>query len=417
MIPQRGGGMVFSNRAQIKGVQLTFTTFRYGGEMVKFSVNSKDKLTNHLVGKPNGVFGPVIQIKKFFYGWKMLVLSLVLTTTVFAGGPHFLSKAPDVYVVKKGDTLWGIAEKYLNEPWRWPEIWASNAEISNPHLIYPGDRIILETDANGFKRLRLESAGTKTYWENGQRVVKLSPRIRSQDPEGAIPTVPINIIKPFFNQSRVISNDTVDNSPKIVALDDDHLVVGAHDRIYAEDLPLERDAKVFSIFRTEKDYIHPTTNEYLGTEGLDLGKAYLEKIGNPASLIVQKSSAEIRVGDQLILPQNIEMDAYFTPKRPQGAPEGLIISVFGGLSQIGQYQVIVLTGGRDQFRELGDVLAVYQSQKDIPSRLKTRASKEKDFPALKVGTVVVFRVFDKVSYALVMNATRPIYLLDNVGLP
>tara|TARA_R110002110_G_scaffold65206_5_gene180084 strand:+ start:28020 stop:29042 length:1023 start_codon:yes stop_codon:yes gene_type:complete len=328
-----------------------------------------------------------------------------------------LDKAPAAYQVREGDTLWGIAGRFLHEPWLWPEIWAGNPNIDNPHLIFPGDRIILGYDAAGNPSLRLERKGVRTYWENGQRVVKLSPEVRFEAADGAIPTVPISVIKPFFNQSRVISDEIAENSPKIVALDEDHLVVGAGDRIYARPILPEIPLDVFSIFRVEKDYIHPTTNEYLGTEGLELGKAVLEQHGDPASLILRKSNAEIRVGDQLIEPENHKLDAYFIPKAPQGMPEGLIISVFGGLSQIGQYQVIVITGGRDQFRESGDVLSVRQSQKDIPSRLRTQDPETMDYPRLKVGKLVVFRVFDKVSYALVMSATRPIYLLDSVGMP
>ncbi len=342
---------------------------------------------------------------------------VAMVPPVWGKSSLLLDKAPAAYQVREGDTLWGIAGRFLHEPWLWPEIWAGNPNIDNPHLIFPGDRIILGYDAAGNPSLRLERKGVRTYWENGQRVVKLSPEVRFEAADGAIPTVPISVIKPFFNQSRVISDEIAENSPKIVALDEDHLVVGAGDRIYARPILPEIPLDVFSIFRVEKDYIHPTTNEYLGTEGLELGKAVLEQHGDPASLILRKSNAEIRVGDQLIEPENHKLDAYFIPKAPQGMPEGLIISVFGGLSQIGQYQVIVITGGRDQFRESGDVLSVRQSQKDIPSRLRTQDPETMDYPRLKVGKLVVFRVFDKVSYALVMSATRPIYLLDSVGMP
>lgn len=356
--------------------------------------------------------------------YKLIIITLFtvlfcqcLPSATFAGQVRILDDAPSVYVVKKGDTLWEIAEKYLHEPWLWPEIWASNPDIRNPHLIYPGDQIVMGKDANGNTVLSLRRKEHRTYWQNGERVVKLSPTIRRYPADGAIPTVPINIIKPFFNRSRVISNDMAEQCPKIVALDEDHLVVGMGDRIYAKDLLQGGHSEVYSIFRVEKDYVHPTNNEYLGTEGLDLGQATLEKYGNPASLIIRKSNSEIRVGDQLVEPQNLELDAYFTPKSPQGLPEGLIISVFGGLSQIGQYQVVVITGGYDQFRESGDVLSVYQSQKDIPSRIKHKTKIPDDYPSLKVGKLVVFRVFDKVSYALVMKANRPIYMLDNVGHP
>lgn len=350
----------------------------------------------------------------------LVILTLAISFQVQAKPKWMNDKAPDVYIVQKGDTLWGIAGMYLHEPWRWPQIWAENSDIENPHLIYPGDRIFLSWDANGQPRLRLqrgENRRARTYWENGQKVVRLSPSIRSSQAEGAIPTIPTRVIQPFFNRSRVVSKEQSVHSPGIVAMDEDHLVVGAGDRIYASRITPEDPTELYSIFRVGKMYHHPKTKELLGIEGIILGKAQVELLGDPASLIIKKSYYEVRVGDKLIEPLHEEVDAYFYPKAPVGQPAGQIISVFDGLSQIGQYQVVVITGGMDHMREPGDVLAVYQSQKDMPSRLRTREKKQYDFPSLKIARLVVFRVFDKVSYALVMNATRPIYIEDQVGQP
>lgn len=360
-----------------------------------------------------------MQLRPFFYKILITVLLAAIVGAASAKPKWMNPQAPDFYTVKKGDTLWDIAGMYLEEPWRWPEIWAENQTIENPHLIYPGDNILLRFDANGQPSLHLQRSGShqkRSYWENGQRVVRLSPKIRSTPAEGAIPTIPTRVIRPFFNRSRVISQEQVDFSPSIVALDEDHLVVGAGDRIYASKVEPENPVELYAIFRVDKTYQDPKSQSVLGIEGLILGKAQVELLGDPASLLVKKSYYEIRVGDKLIEPFQEDVDAFFYPKAPQGDPAGQIISVFDGLSQIGQYQAVVITGGHDHQRMIGDVLAVYQSQKDIPSRMRDKEQVQ-DFPSLKIGRLILFRVFDKVSYGLVMNATRPIYIEDKVGQP
>lgn len=352
---------------------------------------------------------------------QILCIFLCVFSPLLCAKPNWMhSNAPDVYIVKKGDTLWDIAGIFTHEPWRWQEIWAANPAIQNPNYIYPGDRIHLRYDANGHPRLHLHRADTrqaKEYWQDGEKVIKLSPGVRSQPAEGAVPTIPTSVIQPFFNRSLVVSPAHVESCPDIVALDEDHLVVGTGDRIYATGVFPDSPAALYSIFRADKSYVHPVTEEILGVEGLVLGKAQIELMGDPASLVVRNSYYEIRVGDKLIEPMQEDVEAFFYPKSPTGDPLGQIISVFDGLTQIGQYQVVVITGGIDQHREIGDVLAVYQNQKDLPSRMKMSNVEPYDFPSLKIARLVLFRVFDKVSYGLVMSATRPIYIKDQVGSP
>lgn len=355
-----------------------------------------------------------------FKGISFFVIFLLSLQSAYAIPPWMNGSAPQIYEVKKGDTLWKIAALYLNEPWRWPEIWKDNPEIENPHLIYPQDKIYLQYDGNGHPRLTVERGQAEqpqTYWQNGERVVKLSPQIRRRDVKSAIPTVPRHFIEPFFNQSRVITSAEVEYAPTVIALDEDHLIVGAGDRIYATGIPATFSAGNFSVFRVEKCYKDPETKESLGIEGLVLGESEIEMPGDPASLLLTKSYSEIRIGDKLIEPAYEPTNAYFFPKPPATAASGQIISVFGGLSQIGQFQVVVITGGDNQQREVGDVLAVYQNQKDMPSRFTSKKLEHCDFPSLKIARLVVFRVFDRVSYALVMSAIRPIYLNDQVGQP
>lgn len=326
--------------------------------------------------------------------------------------------APKTYVVKKGDTLWDIACQYLEDPWRWKEIWRANSDIENPHLIYPGDRLSLRY-VGGKPILSLERRVYPHQRSTEQRggVVKLHPRMRVLPAEHAIPTIPLHVIEPFFNESRVVSPLQAKHCPKIVALEEDHLVVGTGDHIYVSGLSPRVTETIFTIFRADKEYIHPKTKELLGVEGLNLGKAQLVQFGHPARLRIMHSYAETIAGDQITSTAHDKIEPFFIPKYPTGNANGYIISVFDGLNQISQYQILVITGGKNQCRQVGDVLAIYQTQKDLPSKLSSEERPTYRFPPIHVGRCVVFRVFDKVSYVLVMNATRPIYLLDEVTRP
>jgi hypothetical protein len=357
--------------------------------------------------------------------WKAQVIVLCVTLVIsFAQGIQaqenprgwIVENAPEVYIVHKGDTLWDIACKFLHDPWRWKQIWHAN-NIENPNLIYPGDRIML-TYVNGRPRLGVARGESREIVNPHTGVVMLYPKVRSFPADRAIPTIPLHVIGPFFNESRVVTPEQATHCPPVTALDEDHLVVGIRDLFYVSNLSPAITETIFSVFRPGKVYIDPTSSEPLGIEGLILGKAQLERPGNPARLQVIQSFAEIKIGDRLIGTSQEKINAFFTPKYPNGEAHGQIISVFGGINQIGQYQIVVITGGKDQQREVGDVLGISQIQKDLPTRFNEELLvNPKDFPPLHIGTAVVFRVFDRVSYALIMKATRAIYLLDEVTTP
>ncbi len=330
------------------------------------------------------------------------------------GGTGFLENAPSRYVVQDGDTLWEIACKFLHNPQDWQEIWHANPEIQNPNLIFPGDTIEFVT-LEGKRKLHVKRGHSTQVLNKRTGVIKLHPRVRELPADKAIPTIPLNVIGPFLNESRVITSQQAQHCPRIVALDEDHIVVGAGDLFYVKGLAATNVEDIYMVFRPSKTYFNPKTKEKLGIEGRMLAKAQLDKPGNPARLVLRQSYQEVKVGDRITGMRKEAISPVFTPKAPKGNGKGQIISVFGGISQIGQYQVLVITGGQDQQREQGDVLAIYQIHKDLPARLSTNKSKEYRFPPLNIGTCVVFRVFDKVSYVLVMDATRPIYLLDEVG--
>lgn len=330
---------------------------------------------------------------------------------------HWLvENAPQSYRVQAGDTLWDIACRFLRDPWRWPQIWQANPSIENPDRIFPGDRIVL-SHLEGRPRLSVERSQYSRVLNKQTGVIKLRPRIRELPVDRAVPTIPLHIIKPFLNESRVITPSQAKHCPPVIALDEDHIVVGTGDRFYVSRMSSLKGEDIYAVFRPEKNYIDPQTKAFLGVEGLLLGKAQVEREGEPARLILIESFAEVQIGDRVTQTLKEKMNPYFVPKYPEGEPRGQIISVFGGVTQIGQYQVLVITGGKDRCREVGDVLAIYQTKKDIPSRLLFEKNRTYHFPPLRIGTSIVFRVFDKVSYVLVMNATRPIYLLDEVGKP
>lgn len=331
------------------------------------------------------------------------------------GRPKWMvDNPPQEYIVREGDTLWDIACKYLHDPWHWPQLWEANPEIQNPNLIYPGDKIVL-IYLNGQPRMSLHKRVHANVYHQG--VVKLHPRIRVLPADRAIPTIPLTVIGPFLNESRVVTSTQADRCPQVIALDEDHILVGTGDRLYVKGLAMNPEDQYFTVFRPTQTYLDPRTKTPIGIEGLVLGKVQLEIPGHTARLIITKSFYEIKVNDRLMNTSEEELDPYFIPKYPKGPAKGQIISVFGGINQIGQYQVLVITGGKNEYREVGDVLDIFQTQKDLPSRLIANSHAPYRFPPFNIGRCVVFRVFDKVSYVLVMKAIRPIYLLDQVGRP
>ncbi len=354
------------------------------------------------------------------WGRSIIICLFVLCGSIArADEPHhkwLVKDAPESYVVQDGDNLWDIACKFLHDPWRWQEIWQANPDIENPDLIFPGDRLVLSY-VDGNPRLHVVRGHSNRTLDRRTGVIKLHPRVRELPSDKAIPPIPLHVIGPFLNESRVVSPMQADRCPRIVALDEDHVVIGVGNYFYVRGMPTRDPDDVYVVFRPSKTYRDPKTQAEIGIEGHVLAKAQVETPGKMAILVITKSFEEVKLGDRVTGTSKEKINPMFVPKFPKGNAKGQIISVFGSITQIGQYQVIVLTGGKDRDRENGDVLSIYQTQKDLPSRLTAFTDKTYKFPPLNIGTCVVFRVFDKVSYALVMNAIRPIYLLDDVGRP
>ncbi len=319
---------------------------------------------------------------------------------------------PDLYVVKKGDTLWDIAGLFLHKPWLWPEIWQINPQVANPHLIYPGDELNL-VYVDGKPYLRLKS-GT----------ARLSPRIRENPWDGAIPTIPVDAIAPFLSLPYVLNEGELDAAPYVVAFADDHIVGGAGQSIYVRSIDSDEYMK-FDIVRPGDAYRDAETGEILGYEGLFIGTAELQRTGDPATLLINISEQEVRTGDRMKPSATEEGTGNFHPREPDQPVNGAIISVLNGVSQIGQYDIVVLDRGSNDGLFPGTVLQVDLRGMTVPDKVArdnasflNRTMWEKvTLPDEPAGLLMVFRTFERVSFGIIMDAKRVIHVYDKVHNP
>jgi nucleoid-associated protein YgaU len=311
---------------------------------------------------------------------------------------------PTKYVVVKGDTLWDISGVFLKYPWHWPDIWYANPQVENPHLIYPGDELSLVW-RDGRPVLELN---------RGQRTVKLSPQMRETLIEQPIPTIPLSAIKPFLEKPRVVGEEVLDNAPYVVASAEERLISGAGDYIYARGV-LEEDSPIYNVFRPGQVYKDPDTGEILGYEAIYTAEAKVNRHGDPAKVDLTYSDRETIVGDRLLEVEEEDYDLFFTPRSPEQDVHGRIISVYDGVSQIGQYQVIASNLGDRDGMEVGHVLSVYQAGDTIKDTITPDPKDTVTLPDEHAGEAMVFKIYNKVSYAIVMKATRAIHVLDKVS--
>jgi hypothetical protein len=316
--------------------------------------------------------------------------------------------APDRYIVEKGDTLWGISGKFLKEPWRWPEIWKLNeAEIKNPNRIYPGNVIVL--DRSGAEaRLRLLSD-----------TVKLSPRVRSEATSAAIPAIPAAIIEPFLAQPLVIEPDGLERAPRVVATEDNRVNIGSGSLAYVSGMG-DSKATSWQLYRQGKPLVDPETKNTLGYEAVYLGTGTVEKFGEPASVRITAAKQEIGRGDRLIAMGAPQANEYL-PHAPKDALSGRVLAVYGGLREAGRNSIVTLNRGKRDGVENGHVLALYRLGESFdekaPDRGGERVVSKIKLPDERYGLVFVFRTFEQISYALVMESSKSVTTNDVVQKP
>jgi LysM repeat protein len=308
--------------------------------------------------------------------------------------------APDRHIVTPGDTLWGIAAKFLKDPYRWGELWKLNAdEIRNPQRIYPGQVIVLDKSANQ-PRLKLVT-------------VTVPRREYVESLRKDIPSIPPQAIEPFLSEPRVLDATGLDAAPRVVALQDDRVIVGAGDTIYTTEPTVQH--KTWQLFRAGKALIDPDTKEVLGHEALHLGSARMTRGGNPSSFLILTSKQEITRDDRLLAAPKPDVVNYI-PRAPSKMITARVLSIYSGVNFGGPQSVVTLNRGKVDGLELGHVLAADLAGATVSNRYQGERTDYK-LPDARNGLLFVFRVFDRVSYALIMNATNPVVVGDTVRTP
>lgn len=375
------------------------------------------------------------------------LLLCCLASSAWADTLQLQEDHPNSYVVKKGDTLWDISGRFLKDPWLWPKVWKMNREqIKNPHLIYPGDVVVLDM-SGGEPRLRLM-----------HNEVKLEPGVRIEDLEKqAIPTIAPSVIAPFLSQPLVIEKDALEDAPKIVGAEDGRLLLAPETRVYVDKIN-DGDGINWQIFRPGKELIDPDTKEVLGTETIYLGEARTVKYGEPATAKITRLKQDITINDRLMPPADIALNTFV----PHAAPDdirGRIISTYGEASDVGRNSIVAINRGTADGLEQGHVLAILREgtsvttskkddgdapkegyinlernddgslKRDEQGRIQTRIgnrrldgkttepAKEIKLPDERIGLLMVFRTFEHVSYGLIMQSSRQIHEPDIVAAP
>lgn len=336
-----------------------------------------------------------------------LIFAALLTAPALADEIALNPSHPDSYVVVKGDTLWDISGRFLREPWLWPEIWQVNPQIENPHLIYPGDLISL-VYVDGKPQLRLQRGGHPN--------IKLSPTAREERLDRAIPTIPIDAIKQFLTQPLVVEEGELETAPYVVESADEHLITGAGDRVYVRGITDTTQGR-YGVYHPGDKLLDPDTQELLGIQAIFLGDATVQRFGDPSTLSLDRTTREIGIGDRLKPVSSDEIHASFLPHPPATETKGRIISVYDGVTQIGRYQIVAINRGAREGMEVGHVLRIHQAGEEVKDKVTPAANDTVTLPDEDAGLLMLFRIFDKVSYGLVMEATRPIHVLDYVKNP
>ena len=348
-----------------------------------------------------------------------LVLSGAAPVMLAQGDSAVRDSAPDRYVVQRGDTLWSIATKFLNDQWRWPEIWRMNQEqIRNPHLISPGDVLVLDRSVSPPQlRLGEEQAGAPP----SPGAVKLSPRIYTEDLSAqAIPTISSKAIEPFLTQPLIIEAGGLDRAPRIIAVEENRVNIGQGSVAYVSGFG-DADTSVWQVYRAGRALVDPDTQSTLGFEAVYLGTARVTRSGEPATVEILNSKKEISAGDRL-LPAPPPTIPQYVPHAPSAKVNGRIMGLYDALATSvgGRDSIISINKGIRDGLEVGHVLAVYRNviiydQKDyLRSRDRSRPIQ---LPPERYGLVFIFRTFATISYALVMESSRPVQAGDLIQNP
>ncbi len=328
---------------------------------------------------------------------------------------------PEIYIVQKGDTLWDISSVFLRDPWHWPEIWFKNPRVENPHLIYPGDELAI-IYIGGERRVQIVRRGEDGQilsigGTSGMKVVKLSPRVRTHAIDASIPSIPIDSIRHLLSRPLIIEKEELDSSAYVISSVDAHLINSLNDHLYVRKLDTSSGNGRYQIFRPNKPLHDPTTDELLGYEAIYVGETKLLLGGDPATVQVTKSVREILRNDRVLPIDNTNFERDFFPKPPGSQVRGEVLSLLDAISMLGQYQTVAINLGSRDGIETGNLLVVKRVGAVIRDFEEDDPTFKLKLPNERIGVVMIIRSFEKMSYALVMEASRPIVVTDYVESP
>jgi hypothetical protein len=357
-----------------------------------------------------------------------LAFLLCISVNSYAENIALNPSHPEKYTVIKGDTLWDISGKFLQHPWQWKELWKTNTQIKNPHLIYPNDTIYFNV-INGEPQLSLSrpenmvqsdkpcilkpqeyKKGRETFLLDKNN--KVLPCARESEIEQPINLIPHDKISAFLTSPKVVTPEELENAPYVVGFHEGHLLAGAGDKIYVKNLT-DKTQNNYTIYRTGETYHDADTQEILGIEARYIASATLANDEDPATLLITKGTNEVRTGDRIMLSPDVENTLNFFPKPPEQLIHGHIIGVKDGMALVGLYSVIIIDKGSADGLMAGHELSIYRKGKHIVDPVKE--SEEVQLPNEIAGKVMIFRPFEHLSYALVMQAKHDIHRLDEVN--
>jgi hypothetical protein len=370
-----------------------------------------------------------------------LMVALCLTASVWAAdaGPLSINPShPDQYTVVQGDTLWDISGKFLNHPTQWPQLWSYNSQIKNPHLIYPGDTVYFSI-VDGKPRLSFTKDGggaansgafpssdtcvvSEEDIHNGRTSFamaqggKLSPCIRETSTKQAIRLIPTENIAKFLSSPKVVSANELNTAPYVVDFAGEHLMAGSGDKLYVRTL-INPENVAYTIYRAGAVFKSPETGEILGYEAKYVADSTFEQEGDPATVVIDKSIYEIVIGDRLMPKPSEQFTLNYFPRPPEESIRGSILSVLDGVNQIGKFNVVVIDKGTQDGLLPGHELDVYKRGRITRDTYSVVRNDQVKLPDEFAGTLMVFRPFERVSYALVMKASQAIHVLDKVQTP
>ena len=354
----------------------------------------------------------------------IFALAAMLPFLAHADSLNLKNQYPTEYTVKEGDTLWDISSKYLQSPWLWPQLWDANPALDDPHLIYPGDKLQL-IFVNGQPRL------VRNHIR--KRILKVSPKARPElKGRRAIPTIPLKLINSFLSRDYVAGDDKLKQAPVILGNNDGNTTFIVGHSIFASS---SLKPGQYGIYRRGRTYIDPVTNENLGNEVEFIAIARVVNTGTetiPAKLSILKSTKEARKGDRLLpMPEQDRLPVYFQPRNFQLASDGLIVAAAEKYSAIGKNDVVIINRGWRDNVGAGDVFAVLKRGKTIIRHERDldfdygdqinqydklfSGKNELQLPDERVGEMMVFKVYDKVSLALITHSSQVIKLNDKVS--